>query len=692
MNSILMGEESLPEWMTHGRTVLCQKDPTKGNAAGNYRPITCLPLMWKLLTGMIAEETYDYLENMKLLPEEQKGCRRKSRGTKDQLLIDKTVLKDCKKRHTNLCVAWIDYKKAYDLVPHSWINECMEIFGIAENVRNFLGRSMEHWNLSLTSNSEVLGEVDVKRGIFQGDSLSPLLFVLSMIPLSLILWKVNICYEWGKKEYKLNHLLFMDDLKLFSKSESQIETLVETVQIFSTDIGMEFGLKKRGVLAIKRGKIVKCDGIVLPNGDVMKEVDKEGYTYLGIVELDKIKENEMKEKTTKEYKRRLRLVLKSKLNGRNKIRAINAWAVAIFRYGAGILHWSKSELNALDRKSRKTMTMYGALHPKCDVDRLYMKRKEGGRGLIGVERCVREEENSLGFYVANSGEKLIRGVATAGTIRTEGIITSGEFKKQKEQGLKQKWNENRMYGQFFREMPEKVDKNKTWQWLSRSDLKISTEALLCAAQEQAIRTNYVKYHIDRTSESPLCRLCGKRSESVQHLVSGCEKLAQKEYKRRHDNVAKKVHWDICKKNKLDCKEKWYEHVPDGVVENEEVKLLWDVNIQCDNVIEARRPDIVVVDKKEHKGILIDIAVPDDVRVGEKELEKVEKYQELKREIGRLWKLKHVEVVPVVIGALGSVTKDFERWIRKLGIAYNIGVMQKTALLGTARILRKVLEL
>ena len=82
--------------------------------------------------------------------------------------------------------------------------------------------------------------------------------------------------------------------------------------------------------------IVKCDGIVLPNGDVMKEVDKEGYTYLGVVELDKIKENEMKEKTTKEYKRRLRLKLNSKLNGRNKIRAINAWAVAIFRCGAGI--------------------------------------------------------------------------------------------------------------------------------------------------------------------------------------------------------------------------------------------------------------------------------------------------------------------------------------------------------------------
>ena len=75
--------------------------------------------MWKLLTGVIAEEMYNYLEREKILPEEQKGCKSGSRGTKDQLLIDKIVLKDCKKRHNNLSMAWIDYTKAYDFVPHS---------------------------------------------------------------------------------------------------------------------------------------------------------------------------------------------------------------------------------------------------------------------------------------------------------------------------------------------------------------------------------------------------------------------------------------------------------------------------------------------------------------------------------------------------------------------------------------------
>ena len=123
---------------------------------------------------------------------------------------------------------------------------------------------------------------------------------------------------------------------------------------------------------------------------------------------------------------------------------------------------------------------------------------------MSVERCVREEENSLGFYVANSEENLIRGVAAAETINTENNITCGEFNKQKAQELKQNWRGKKIHGQFVREMPEKVDKEKTWEWLSKSDLKIRTEALLCAAQEQAIRTNYIKHHFHSSDISYYC--------------------------------------------------------------------------------------------------------------------------------------------------------------------------------------------
>ena len=209
------------------------------------------------------------------------------------------------------------------------------------------------------------------------------------------------------------------------------------VHVFRTDISMEFGIKKFGILTMKRGENVKSEGIKLPDGEVMKQVGQEGYTYLDTIELNKIRETEMKEKITKEYKQRQRLILKSKLNGRNKATAINTWAVAILRYVARIIQWKASELNDLDTKSRKTIMKYEGLYPKSDVERLYVKRKEVGRGFISLEQCIREEESRLRFYVANSQENLIKGVSEAETINMRETIAIVKFKKQKAKELKE---------------------------------------------------------------------------------------------------------------------------------------------------------------------------------------------------------------------------------------------------------------
>ena len=138
---------------------------------------------------------------------------------------------------------------------------------------------------------------------------------------------------------------------------------------------MQFGIKKCGVLIMERRKVIRTDGIGLPDGQDMKDIDETGYTYLGILETDKIKEKEMKEKFSKEYLRRLRLILRSKLNGRNKIMAVNTWVVSVMRYDAGILKWNTDELKNLDRRTRKSMTMHGALHPRSDIDRVYLSRE-----------------------------------------------------------------------------------------------------------------------------------------------------------------------------------------------------------------------------------------------------------------------------------------------------------------------------
>ena len=92
LNEILEGTKEIPSWMTYGRTVLCQKDPVKGNSVENFRAINCLPFMRKLLKGIISEDMYCFVENENLLPDGQKGCRRKSRGTKDQILIGRKIL------------------------------------------------------------------------------------------------------------------------------------------------------------------------------------------------------------------------------------------------------------------------------------------------------------------------------------------------------------------------------------------------------------------------------------------------------------------------------------------------------------------------------------------------------------------------------------------------------------------------
>ena len=96
--------------------MLIMKDPEKGTA-GNYRPITCLPVMWQLLTGIISERLCEFLDVENVLHDEQKGCRRNCRGTNDQLYIDKVILKESKARTKNLAMGLIDYKKAYDMIP-----------------------------------------------------------------------------------------------------------------------------------------------------------------------------------------------------------------------------------------------------------------------------------------------------------------------------------------------------------------------------------------------------------------------------------------------------------------------------------------------------------------------------------------------------------------------------------------------
>ena len=119
--------------------------------------------------------------------------------------------------------------------------------------------------------------------------------------------------------------------------------------------------------------------------------------------------------------------------------------------------------------------------------------------------------------------------------------------------------------------------------------------------------------------------------------------------------------------------------------------MWGFSIQTDHVIEAQRPDLVVVDKKDRSCKIIDFVVPGDSRIEEKEKDKIEKYQDLGKELQKIWNVI-VKIIPLVVGSLGAIPKQFGDRLKQIGITAGKAQVQKTVLLGTARILRKVLEI
>ena len=152
-------------------------------------------------------------------------------------------------------------------------------------------------------------------------------------------------------------------------------------------------------------------------------------------------------------------------------------------------------------------------------------------------------------------------------------------------------------------------------------------------------------------------------------------FAQKEYKKSHENVCRYNHWKICKKHDFQRGQQCYEHEPDGVIEDKGYNL-WDFVIQCDTKIEAQRPEIVLIDKNMKEVKIVDVTIHGDERVNEREVRKIEKYKVLKNEIARMWDMKEVTPIPVVVGALGAISTAFEKYISAIGIEMKVDHAQK----------------
>ena len=154
----------------------------------------------------------------------------------------------------------------------------------------------------------------------------------------------------------------------------------------------------------------------------------------------------------------------------------------------------------------------------------------------------------------------------------------------------------------------------------------------------------------------------------------------------------RVYWEICKKHGIKCSDRWFKEAPEKVRLSKcgRYEIWWDKKVENPKALEANRPDLVLIDKEQKHWLIIDFSVPNDINVESKEKEKIEKYMPLAYEARKMCGVT-TKIVPLVVGALGAVSTNLEKNLAHLNIKHIQTCMQKSAIIGTSIILKKVLS-
>ena len=211
------------------------------------------------------------------------------------------------------------------------------------------------------------------------------------------------------------------------------------------------------------------------------------------------------------------------------------------------------------------------------------------------------------------------------------------------------------------------------------------------AQDQALQTKYYTTKILSTETDSKCRLCQQFDETIDHIISACPTLAKEQYTKTHDRVCAQ-HFNIRKERRVQLDKKhWYEHVPKSVETSQgsKVTISWNKQVQTDRAIPNNKPDIIIHDNEKGTCMLIDVAISGDRNVIKKVAEKILKHKDLTIEIHCMWKVK-TRVIPVITGVTRTISKLFRKYVSSIPGNHEVEELQKTAILGTAHILQKVL--
>jgi hypothetical protein len=702
-SDILENPDQMPLFMTKGTTYLLPKTSPPSDDPSKYRPITSLPTLYKLLTSVITNKIYEHLDRNDVLTQEQNGCRKRAQGCKELLNIDAVITGNAKSTKQPLYTAYIDYQKAFDSIPHTWLVEVLNIYRVDPVIVKFLEVTMQTWETKLLyrskDNQTEAGDIKIQKGIFQGDALSALWFCLCLNPLSRHL---NTMKGYKIQNTNITHLLYMDDLKLYAGSKEDLTKQLQWTEKFSQDLDMKFGIDKCRTNAMIRGKWEDQEGHKTKDELEIKGMDAyELYKYLGYLQSKGIDHKVTKQQLTAKFQERLELVLKTDLNSKYIIKAINTYAISILTYSFGVIQWTHTELQALDRLVRTKATKHKIHHPRSAMERLYLPRVKGGRGLINISNLHYSQIDLLREYFR---EKSVISIMHSTISKHDNKITPLNLRdatyntdelKTSHTAMQEKWSAKPMHGRYPAVVnADHVDSTATFNWIRDGYIFSETEGFMLAIQDQVIATKYYQKHIIHAVSvlNDKCRLCINKPETIDHITGACTSLASVEYTRRHDNVAKILHQQICKRiNPEGLNEPYHKYIPLNVIEDNEQKIYWNRDIITDKTIPHNRPDIVVTNKINKTTYLIDIAIPNAANIAVKNSEKLRKYSPLAMEIKEMWHQDKVVTIPIIIGSTGEIPKLLFKNLQLININEAIyKKMQKSVVIDTCSIVRQFL--
>ncbi len=688
------GPDGVPSWFVRGRTVMLPKEGCEGRPE-QFRPITCLNTGYKLLTGALAAMLMKFVNDIEMLPEEQRAMRKGVRGCLDALAVDEAVAWEAKIWRKNLSVGWIDYQKAFDMTPHLWIKDLLKAARAPKLVRRALRKLMPEWvtDIELKSTDGTIRiPVGFKRGLYQGDTLSPLLFCLAVAPLSHAL-NSGGGFRSDFQQKPVTHMMFMDDVKLYEQSKAELEATMQVTESVSEAVGMSLGVRKCAVAHMRAGRVRRGGDVDTLRAGRIGEITGGGtYRYLGIEQVFGKKSVETRKKVSNEYLRRVRKTWNSSLKSRSKAVMHNSWCVGALRYFGATVDWGESGASKLDTATRRILKACKAHHKGSAVERLYIPRKEGGRGLQSVEHVVERETVSAALYLVGSKDRQVQGAVRlqreleamgetplitrakevlegygvalgalepeeTGQARMPAATLKELDRRQKEKLHERQLIHKKMHGRQARlRASPGVDTEATNRWLSEGKLNAETEMIAIAAQDGVTHTRWYRNKFVKRGPTE-CRVCGTDVETIEHILGFCDGYLWGLYKERHDRILYLLVKAVMKSLGLTIPRAMSASggvAAAGVWGPKGKQILVDQLIPTKRLIKERKPDLIVKLAEEKRVAIMEVACATEIVVERREQQKLQKYQELAADMAKQMPGYTIRVTPVVIGNLGLI--------------------------------------